>query len=247
LKLPALPVPAGNLLTIARLQSIKQSQRRALGLVMLSIAWAVLGFALGVIAVGFLWPELLQRIAPRSEGALLVAILIGPVMAAALYAWRISVRCPRCRALISAVSTVIASGNCPHCSGAIVKDAVPQTEYRPLPKLEQVNQAAMRQQWRSLAYLVAGMALAAAAFGIAGAVDRSLADSYPVRVLRVAAYFTASFVTLFPCALLLWRGRLRRYPDLICTHCREPIVDGGVILRCTGNCPNCGQRAIKDA
>jgi hypothetical protein len=66
-------------------------------------------------------------------------------------------------------------------------------------------------------------------------------------VLLVALFVLATAFTLIPSLLLLFRRNYHRYPQLLCIHCGKPITENSAALRCTGNCPHCGQRVVKDA
>lgn len=248
---PDSPPPAHEreLLTIAQLQRVKRNQWRAL---VLGMSWcpASLGAVLLALVIGLLWPDLMAGRGQISEAlsavVMFTTFLGGMVIAALLYGWRIAVRCPSCRSLICAISTVIASGNCPRCSLAIVKDAVPHSEYRPLPKLAQVQQAMQQQAQRSLAWLLLGLLVGAITIGCSGVIVKYLPGSQATNVLRVVLYLAGSVFMLVPCGLLLSRRRFRRHPELLCPHCQNLILENSLALRCTGNCPHCGQRAIKD-
>jgi Zn finger protein HypA/HybF involved in hydrogenase expression len=232
--------------SIAQLQQVRRNQLRLMLLVAIPPTAGMLAFALFGIAAGYLWPQL----TPGESGktALLILICAGPVLGIALYAWRTLVRCPACRYTIGAMATLITAGRCPHCSAAIVRDAVPPTEYRPLPKLAEVETATRTLAVQNLLWMFAYLMVGLIGFGMLGAAARSVPDTPWGNVSRVVLYFAGTAVGLLPCWFLFSAYRRRTFPNkLLCQNCREPITTSHTLLRCTGNCPHCGQRAVKDA
>jgi hypothetical protein len=130
----------------------------------------------------------------------------------------------------------------------IVKDATPHTEYRPLPKLEQVKSAYDAYGRRVWGWMILSFLLAGGTVHLVGWLSQQvLADTYLANVVRVVLYTFATGITLVPSVYILWKSRSLGVAALNCAHCGGTISEGRSVARCTGNCPHCGQRAIKDA
>jgi hypothetical protein len=142
---------------------------------------------------------------------------------------------------------VIASGNCPRCSRPIVENATPHSECRPLPKLAQVSSAFDAYTRDTVVWLFVSLGLAAATLGPVRWLSQNvLPDTYQANVARVVLYTVACSLAIAPCFYIVWRSRAG-YAALNCVHCGGVISESHAVARCTGNCPHCGQRAIKDA
>jgi len=242
------------LLTIAELQSAKKHRRNLLALIMVEFVLVSMIVPLGSMAYQYLIVVPNPEWAPTGLSSwmpwLLMAALGGPLMVGIFYnLWR-TPHCPCCRTLIASPSTVISSGNCERCGAAIVADAPGYAEYRPLPKLASVDDATKRFFNRMAVRCLLGMGLAFAVMLGVTAFHKSLpvADIDPATNLaRVIVWVGGTLLALAASLLPFLIRPYRRYPELACCHCGETIVDSHTVVRCTGNCPHCGQRAIKDA
>lgn len=245
------PIPPGRpLFTIAELQAVKRSQFRALALSLLWLMFGPLAFLMVAFALALLAPDLATGGgAPSWIGPVILWITPfgGLMLAIVLYSWRMMIRCPCCRTLIGATSTIIASGNCLRCASPIVKDATPWSEYRPLPKFADVLEARGHYAQRLFAWLLGGVALGAMLLAASNSVEWLTLSQYIFNVLRVVLLFLGIATIAAPCVLVMTRFLYRRHPDLVCAHCCQPLTENSAALRCTGNCTHCGQRAIKDA
>lgn len=251
LKLDASPVPENvKLLRVEELQRVSRMRTRLLhiGLTVFGAGW--IASILMTIAYYYLVPlslqtELREASLPFTFVLLLApfVLLVGPL----LYLYCAIARCPHCRAKILDPAIAIASGNCPRCSRTIVENAMPYTEYRPLPKLEQVNSAYDAYGRSVIAWMFLSFLFIAATVGPVGWLSQNvLPETYQANVARVVLYTVACSLAIAPCFYIVWRSRAF-YAALNCVHCGGVISEAHAVARCTGNCPHCGQRAIKDA
>lgn len=242
----AVEPPPRPLLMVETLRRVKRNQFRMLVFFM-TFYLPMMVLPLAAIGYYLLFPGASEL---KKGGAgfwiFMTSMCLGPAIGLVLYGWRSFVRCPRCRKSILTLETVIASGNCPHCGGGIVKDAMPHSEYRPLPKMATIDAAAKHYRFRSTMRAMVCFAVSMSAAVVITLMTKASAEiGWGSRVF-IVAHTVASFVMI---GAVLWIlvVRYRRDPALICVHCKQPISENTAVLRCTGNCPHCGQRAIKDA
>jgi predicted RNA-binding Zn-ribbon protein involved in translation (DUF1610 family) len=253
LKEDAEPPPVlGQLLTLEQVRRVNRNRWR--GAILLVGSWPIAMLAL-VCALVY-YSALPAHVTAgkhfndgdRGRWQFAALMLSGPIAAALLYGWRALLRCPNCRTSIKSLATVIASRNCPTCGRTIVKDAVPHTEYRPLPKLAHVSEAERKYSWRIGIRLFGGIGIA---YGISLA-GTAMKNALPPEFLGLPTHWISPAIVGVGAATLVvawWAmlGQYRRFPELMCSSCGHTIMESSLVARCTGNCPHCGERVIKDA
>jgi hypothetical protein len=240
-----------KLLRIEELQRVSRTRTRLLhiGLTVFGAGW--IASILVTIAYYYLVPLSVQTALMEASLPFTFVLLLAPfvlLLGPMLYLYCALARCPHCRAKILDPAIAIASGNCPRCSRPIVENTTPYTEYRPLPKLEQVKSAYDAYGRRVMTWMFLSFLFIVAVVGPVRWLSQSvLPDTYQANVARVVLYIVACSIAVVPCFYIVWRSRSAGYAALNCVHCGGVISEAHAIARCTGNCPHCGQRAIKDA
>lgn len=222
-----------------------------------AVALAVV-YGAGAATIVFLFRQRIEDAAGEVLAPFLKILLVFPSFV--LLMWGIPValrkserahrpRCPGCQEQLDHPALVMVSGVCSHCGQRVLSDALPlvpfATDTEPpevLMDRQQFSDESQKLQRRMPLCCLAGFAAGAGWFGVWAA------TVYFMRTFGWSMNEHPAVWGLLPAPVvqlvIVWVTSSRLERQLVCPHCREPLLHGQQLVIATGCCTHCGRQVL---